>query len=484
MSNGHGVTITKSPMDWEIVQQINGFAKIQIEGTYEVHKAALEVGVESALPVVRVVKEEDNCVIVPWSYADEIFEGENFSGTFKIEVEIPAGGLYRIDTSLETKSTTKNLTWLYRGDCILHFGVGDLFIIAGQSNASGYSRDYTKDEPKLGIHLFRNRGKWDIASHPMNESTEGNSRANEEMGIPGPSPYLSFGKSLNEFTNYPVGLIQSALGGSEIARWNPKTGDLYENLLDVIDKTKGKYKGILWYQGCSDTELDKAKNYYENFEEIVFELRKKLGYEIPFFTFQLNRQVNCENDVGYGMVREAQRLASEKINSVYILSTTNCSLCDGIHNTAQANVALGIKLAKQYFINILSNEKNYFSPPDINEVKKLQKSEKEILNLEGNWLKLVYKNVVRNFLLFSSLGKDSGFTIEDKKGNIIIEEIRTNREDRNFVYLKLDRNPKEEILISFTWESNPIVQPFVDEVTWLPPLSCFKREFYISEGEE
>ena len=47
----------------------------------------------------------------------------------------------------------------------------------------------------MDVHLYRNRSKWDIASHPMNESTFAGSLANEEMGVPGVSPYLAFGKT-------------------------------------------------------------------------------------------------------------------------------------------------------------------------------------------------------------------------------------------------------------------------------------------------
>jgi sialate O-acetylesterase len=470
----HGITLTKAPEDWEILQQEDGYARVSLEGYYIIHPAALEVGVESALPIIRVVNEKDNSVVIPWTQGEITEEKEDFSGKFTIELIIPEGGLYRIDTGVETKSTTPNLTWVYRGDCVLHIGVGNLFIIAGQSNAAGYSRDYIEDAPHMCVHLFRNRRKWDIASHPMNESTDAGSPANEEMGIPGPSPYLSFAKNLYQYTGIPVGLIQTALGGSPISSWKPGTGDLYQNMLVRLNDTGKKYAGLLWYQGCSDTEPENARNYLTNFTEFVTGIRNELTYDIPIFTFQLNRQINGLHDEGWGMVREAQRRAVEELKGVYVLSTTNCSLCDGIHNTAQANVVLGEKLAKQYISVIKDTE--IFAAPDLREALLLTKEELDTLKLEGLWLRLEYRNVKNCFLVFSANGAESGFTLSDSEGRIEIKTIRSTRQDKNMVYLEIERLPRGDTYLSFAWEADPVNHPLIDEVTCLPPLSFYQHK--------
>ena len=199
----HGITLTNRPADWEIIQQENGFGSASLEGVYQVHPAAIQVGVESVRPVVRVMNEEDNSCVIPWTEMEHK-TNPDFSGSFTYTLKIPVGGLYRIETSLETKSTVPELTWLYRGDTALHIGVGNLFIIAGQSNSAGHSWDYAQDPPTLGVHLFRNRNLWDLATHPMNESTLAGSLPNEEMGIPGVSPYLSFGRNFQTLSRCPV----------------------------------------------------------------------------------------------------------------------------------------------------------------------------------------------------------------------------------------------------------------------------------------
>lgn len=468
----HGITLTSAPADWEILQQKDGFAKVTIEGSYQVHPAAIEVGVASATPVVRVMQEEDNMTVIPWTPALEIFAGDHFAGTFRTTISIPAGGLYRLETSLETKSTVPDLTWLYRGDCVLHLGVGNVFVLAGQSNSAGYSRDYCTDPPHMCVHLYRNRKQWDLACHPMNESTFAGSLPNEEMGIPGVSPYLSFGKKYYEITGVPVGLVQTCLGGSPISRWNPDNGDLYQNMMERIRETKGEYAGILWYQGCSDADPESAPCYFEKFRHLVEGVRSQLGYEIPFFTMQLNRQINGCNDNSWGMVREAQRRAALEIPQVYVLPTTNLSLSDGIHNSAQANVALGEKLAKQ--CAYVLNGAEEFCAPLLQQAALLTEQQTAEMGIHGVWLQLCFSHVKNCFMLYSDLGKDSGFSLEDAQGEVGIQKIRANRQDKNHVYLNLERIPIGTASLSFAWQADPVKLPLVDEVTYLPPLSFYK----------
>ena len=52
----HGITLTKAPADWEILQQENGKASVALKGNFQVHPAAIEVGVERVTPVVRVMR--------------------------------------------------------------------------------------------------------------------------------------------------------------------------------------------------------------------------------------------------------------------------------------------------------------------------------------------------------------------------------------------------------------------------------------------
>lgn len=168
----------------------------------------------------------------------------------KFTLQVPKGGLYRIDTCMDLADTCGD--WSVRGDCVYHVGVGDVFVIAGQSNSAGYGKDFISDAPEAGVHLLKNSGCWDIAAHHMNDSTDTLHPHNRDGANTGHSPYLSFGKYLKRELGYPIGLVQTSLGGSPLSAWSGEEGSLCRSMLNVVKKLNG-IKGILWYQGCSDT---------------------------------------------------------------------------------------------------------------------------------------------------------------------------------------------------------------------------------------
>ena len=457
-----GVRIEKGIMDWQIIQHEDGFGQIRLSGSYQVPKAAIEVGVEKTNPIVRVLSEDDNSQIIPWTTVISHPCEDGLSGTWEMELKVPAGGLYRIETGLDTKSTKPDLGWIFRGDVRLHVGVGDLFIVAGQSNSSGYGKDAALDSPSLDVHLYRNRGTWDLACHPINESSFTKEGPNIEMGVSGVSPYISFGKAFHQLSHYPVGLITTALGGSPISRWDKaQNGDLYRNMIGKVKECGNKAAGILWYQGCSDTTPSQAAIYYESFQHLVADTRAELGYQIPLFTFQLNRQINGLHDECWGIVREVQRKAALEMEAVYVLPTINCPLSDGIHNNAHSNMMLGEKMAKLCG-NVLYGTPEY-SSPDIAEAVLTEKV-----------LKVTFRNMKRGFIIISGLPKDSGFMVKDARGEVPIQEYKTSREKPNELTFMLERIPEGQATISFAWEANPVMIPLLDEVTYMPPLSFYE----------
>jgi hypothetical protein len=94
-------------------------------------------------------------------------------GTWSGELaRIPAGGLYRLETQLRADRPAGLggpycAEWAMRGDARDFLGVGDLWVIAGQSNAAGYGKAPVQDPPELGLHMFRASGEWALATHPL-----------------------------------------------------------------------------------------------------------------------------------------------------------------------------------------------------------------------------------------------------------------------------------------------------------------------------
>ena len=241
-----GVVLTQGPMDWQIVQQDeHGHGRLEIGGRW-----AIDV---PGRVEVRLVREDTSAPVsasLDWQGAETRDDG-TWSATLE---SIPAGGLYRLETRVSAVDAPA-YEWSCRGDMRHFLGVGDLWVIAGQSNSAGYGRDAVEDPPELGVHVFRNSGKWSVAAHPLNESTDTAHPVNREGANPGHSPYLAFAKAVRRETGVPIGLVQTALGGSPLSQWNPtEPGDsvLFDNMIHCVGLVGGGVRGILWYQGESD----------------------------------------------------------------------------------------------------------------------------------------------------------------------------------------------------------------------------------------
>lgn len=466
--SGVGVFIEQGLSDWQIVQHQNKSADISLSGSWIVPKAAIKQGVEWAQAMIRVVSEDDNSQIIPWQKASQSVAEDGYSGTWNATLTVPAGGLYRVETGLQTKSTIPDVSWMFRGDTRLHIGVGDVFLIGGQSNSAGYGKDTAFDPPALGVHLYRNRHCWDLASHPMNESSENAGVENAEAGVSGVSPYLSFGKNFQKLSHYPVGLIATAMGGMPMKKWEPGRGGLYRNMLAQA-KACGPIAGVLWYQGCSDTD-HKYAEYKERFYNMITAFRKDLGYEVPFFAFQLNRQINGENDMGWGIVRETQRSATKDFKDFYLLPTITCGLSDLIHNNAHSCILLGERMAR-LCAHVLYDTPAFFAP------------ELDRAVFKGDTLHLHFANVALGFVVPSNLAKDSGFTITAPDGSVIpFDHFSIDPEDGSSLLITPDAPIPEGSTLSFAWEANPTMVPIMDEVTYLPPLSFYQYPIACEEA--
>ena len=293
----------------------------------------------------RVVGENDYLVIVQWTEAQ--IAGEDWT----LEIEVPAGGLYRF----EAVAANSDMPVWYsieapRINVVKHFGVGDVYIMAGQSNMSGYGRDFAIDPPTLGVHLYANSGVWDIATHPLNDGMNTIYPENYE-GANGTCPGLSFARVLKERLNVPIGLVAAALGGSPLRAWNiEEDGYLYKAMMRRINDIGTGIKGIIWYQGCSDANPDEAGTYYDRFVRFAETARKDLG-DIDIITVQLNHwsggtQENHEQqDRMWATVKDAQRRLARDVDYIHVVPTTGLPMSDGIHNNSEANVIIGSRMA-------------------------------------------------------------------------------------------------------------------------------------------
>ena len=388
----YGVTITRGAKPWQIFQQSDGFADIALEGRYRrIHLTAelpLEFTEVPDKPVTikaRVAYESSGESVLPWQLCEA-----RPDGTWSTDLKhIPAGGLYRIETYMEYEG------WdglsCTRGDMIHNIGVGDIFVIAGQSNAAGRAKNPVTDAPELGVHLLRCSGEWDLATHPLNEATGSIHVQHYENHNPGHSPWLNFAKLLKQQLGYPIGLVNCAYGGSPLRWWNPaENGTLFRNMLDMLGDYNITPRGMLWCQGEAEGFESTAHTYFDRFSNFVRCVREAFrDPDFPIIQVQINRCIaptTPELDHSWGQVREAQRRLMHELPHVYTVPSLDVALYDFIHNASEGNLVIGERCAKCALAELYGRPAEWRAPEPI-RAKKLDETTVELeLNPVLNWI--------------------------------------------------------------------------------------------------
>ncbi|MEI6085143.1 MAG: sialate O-acetylesterase [Verrucomicrobiota bacterium] len=366
-NNQVGAIITTGATDWQIFQQdARGHGTISLVGRW-VHDANGQVE-------VRVVDQATGVALntqLDWHPATTARDG-----TWQTTLtEIPVGGLYRLETRYRPTNVPTG-EWAPRGDMRHFLGVGDLWVIAGQSNSAGYGRGPYHDAPELGLHLFRNSETWALATHPLNDSTDTKHPCNREGSNSAHSPYLHFARILKQELGYPIGLVPTALGGSALAAWNPvenPTAVLCENMLHSIALVGGRIRGIVWYQGESDTGNEPtATSYARRFMEAVTAWRQALRQPaLPVLTVQLNRAYSPADETAHrnwSRVRECQRQVARQLAGVTVVPSFDLPLCDLVHISPAGNLLLGDRLARAALATV-NRHAAYQPAPDLQSAR-------------------------------------------------------------------------------------------------------------------
>lgn len=428
------VQIDQGPQPFQIVQQDDrGFGSIRIAGRCEPR-------LPGDMVQARMVSEQDQSPVRPWQSAPLRSDGS----WEQIFADVPAGGLYRIETRLVLDDAPPE--WGLAGDVIHHVGVGDLWMIAGQSNAAGYGRGPVFDPPKMGVHILKNNETWGIAAHPLNDPT-GSTHANAEIANPGHSPYLCFARTLRSALGYPIGLIQTALGNSPLSQWNPTENPdapLYHNLLHCVRLAGGRVRGVLWYQGESDTNPGLAETYDSRFADFVARLRADFHDDrLPIIVAQSNRYTggqSPEEHRGWSRVREAQRNA-RKLENVAVVPTLDLPLSDDCHTCPGGNLVLGRRKAEAALAMVYGRR----TPPMFPDISEA------IRGIDGRSIELRFTGVASQ-LHFIAPG-EADFTIEDEQRFTPIR--RATCVDRDRIRLDLESPVSASARVHGAFGANP-----------------------------
>lgn len=205
--------------------------------------------------------------------------------------------------------------------------VGDVFVAAGQSNMElNYAQYYegNNDAYNFGKGLVKKTDlpkplvdknvKFVIADHDVKNTDFPLANVNLNAGAwlnadSTNSLHLSylaqqFALQLRaKHPNVPVGIIQTAWGGTPIRR-HIRGGDIYANHIAPLKDFH--VAGVLWYQGCDDAmNFSTATEYESQMTALINQYRSVFGRkDLPFLYVQLARWPNYQYTQN---VREAQR---------------------------------------------------------------------------------------------------------------------------------------------------------------------------------
>lgn len=283
---------------------------------------------------------------------------------------IPAGGPY--DLELSDSSDRKKLTvW-----------VGDLWVLAGQSNMEGAGcvTDEVEAETENAtdsIRCYYLDARWDKAVPVTHEpwlspdeciggrwrrerlesawKTDRPDRFCEKpvkMRAVGPGYY--FAKRMYEITNVPQGVIPCALGGSSLAEWekgyNGGNG-LYSVMIRRFNESGGYVRGVFWDQGEAETHA--GGNFTENMIKLVGDVRCDMhDAGLPFLQVQIAKCAiydwfcdNPENGISWSAIKEEQRTLDEKIPFLKTVSAIDADFDDLIHYSSGFQAKMGARAA-------------------------------------------------------------------------------------------------------------------------------------------
>lgn len=209
------------------------------------------------------------------------------TGAFSDIVEMAAGGWYRM------KMTARDADGKVTATRTLEpFGIGEVFVIAGQSNSTNSGQTPTRSNSSL-VTTFSGSG-WRPAVDPMPGTHDNAPRGSFQP---------SMGDALAARLEVPVGIASTGQGASAIRHWQPDYEPDFESktycnglypwtLYRIRQLGVGGFRALLWHQGEGDASggLGKDKSKVERYSQALIRVlsswRQDSGWDFPAFTAQ------------------------------------------------------------------------------------------------------------------------------------------------------------------------------------------------------
>lgn len=188
-----------------------------------------------------------------------------------------------------------------------------------------------------------------------------------------------FGKELQNKLGVPVGVIQAAVGGSNIQSWLAPAGNLYKSMVQPL--APFPIRGVIWYQGESNNT--EAKHYFQASETWLKGWRAAWDEpEMPFFITQIapHKGDGDTDPFIYPEFWETQASIARDLPGVGIVSTMDVGDIEDIHPVKKKEV--GQRLALQALRKTYGHSEIVSDGPHFKS-----------LTIEGSNMRLIFDDV-------------------------------------------------------------------------------------------
>lgn len=233
--------VVTSPRPYQVVQRgSTGRAGIVVTGRRTGFKGPFEIRWGQA----------------PWSTA--YCAGD---GSFKLRLPArPAG-----QAALAVRGALRHDVYLTIG----RVGIGDIYVIAGQSNASGRGSSPSHySHPTFKASLFGNDDRWGNLADPTDSASGQVDTVSKDIYAAG-SVWPLLATQLMAAENVPVAFVPCAREGTTILKWQ-KDGSaasqrrtLYGSMLRRVRAVGGQVRAVLFWQGEADARWHTGHKTYE-----------------------------------------------------------------------------------------------------------------------------------------------------------------------------------------------------------------------------
>ncbi len=212
----------------------------------------------------------------------------------------PAGGWYRLEVRFRTAGRVTAQT------SVAHVGVGEVFVISGQSNATNFGEVRQTTRSKM-VSTF-DGARWRIADDPQPGVQDGSTLGSF---IP------AFGDALYGRLKVPVGVACVGYGGTSVRQWLPKgerfgsppsspdfftavegnqwepDGRLFDGMVQRIRQLgPGGFRALLWHQGEGDSHQSEGHEVsgaeYRRMMERLIRAVRGATWDFPWMVAQVS----------------------------------------------------------------------------------------------------------------------------------------------------------------------------------------------------